>query len=147
MANNPVTRRVALLSLPRDTIDVPLPGGGTYPDKINGLWSSAAGAKLTGDAAARGYNALMGALGTLYRLDIQYYVELDFTGFREVVDTLGGVTVDVQSPVLDSPCPRRSGAATRNPARTSSGTRNRKTCRWSPMPCDSTISGPSPVTS
>ena len=38
-------------------------------------------------------------------------------------------------------------AATRNPARTSSGTRNRKTCRRSPMPCDSTISGPSPVTS
>jgi LCP family protein required for cell wall assembly len=110
---DPVTRRVALLSLPRDTIDVPLPGGGTYPDKINGLWSSAASQKLPGDAAARGYQALMGALGTLYRLDIQYYVELDFSGFREVVDTLGGVTVDVQSPVQDDHYPVTDSRAQR----------------------------------
>ena len=33
--------------------------------------------------------------------------------------------IDFQSPMLDSPCPRMSGAATRNPARTSSGARNR----------------------
>lgn len=51
--------------------------------------------------------------------------------------------INFHSPVLDSPCPRISAAATRNPARTSSGARNRKACRRSPTPCDSTISGPS----
>jgi len=55
--------------------------------------------------------------------------------------------IDFQSPMLDSPCPRMPAAATRNPARAGSGTVNRKTRRRSPTPCDSTISGPSPVTS
>ncbi|MFI5254333.1 MAG: LCP family protein [Candidatus Limnocylindrales bacterium] len=110
---DPVTRRVALLSLPRDTIDVPLAGGGTYAGKINGLWSAVAGNNPTAGEASRGYRTLMGALGTLYRLDIQYYVQVDFSGFKQVVDTLGGVTIDVQSPVQDDHFPLTDSTAIR----------------------------------
>ncbi|MGH2407506.1 MAG: LCP family protein [Candidatus Limnocylindrales bacterium] len=120
---DPVTRRVALLSLPRDTIDVPLPAkwaaasyfGGSYPGKINALWSLATDSPnlFPGTTASRGYTAIKGALGDLYKLDIQYYVEVDFAGFREVVDTLGGVTVDVQSPVQDDHYPVTDSRALR----------------------------------
>ena len=48
-----------------------------------------------------GYKALMGALGELYGLDIKYYVAVDLNSFRAVVNTLGGVIVDVQMPVMD----------------------------------------------
>src|SRR4029077_18627625 len=53
----------------------------------------------------RGYNGLKSILGYLYGLDIQYYVEVNFVGFQKVVDALGGVTVNVQIPVLDDNFP------------------------------------------
>jgi LCP family protein required for cell wall assembly len=112
---DPVTRRVALLTLPRDTTGVPLPPkwraasyyDGRYPGKINGLWLTASQSPrlFPGSDGQRGYVALKGALGTLYELDVQYYVEVDFSGFRQLVDTLGGVTVDVQTPVQDDRYP------------------------------------------
>ncbi len=44
----------------------------------------------------------MGALGELYDLDIKYYVAVDLNSFRNVVNTLDGVVVDVQLPVMDN---------------------------------------------
>jgi LCP family protein required for cell wall assembly len=112
---DPQTRQLAMFSLPRDTVNVPLPRswpaarawGGVYPAKINSLWMRATDAPtlFPGDARTRGYNALKGALGELYGLDIKYYVEVDFTGFKTVIDTLGGVIVDVQAPVTDDHYP------------------------------------------
>jgi LCP family protein required for cell wall assembly len=112
---DPQTRQVAMLSLPRDTVNVPLPSswpasrvwGGVYPAKINSLWMRATDSPtlFPGDIRTRGYNALKGALGELLGLDIKYYVEVDFTGFKKVVDTLGGVTIDVQAPVTDDHYP------------------------------------------
>src|SRR3972149_5314499 len=113
---DPVTKQVAMLSLPRDTTGVPLPRawraasyyrGGVYPDKINGLWTRAKGlpSLFPGDDRQRGYLALKGALGELYQLDVQFYVEVDFDGFKKVVDTLGGLTIDVQMPVSDDHYP------------------------------------------
>jgi hypothetical protein len=43
----------------------------------------------------------MGALSELYGLDIQYYVSVDLNSFRHVVNTIDGVVVDVQLPVMD----------------------------------------------
>ena len=54
-----------------------------------------------GNDRERGFNALMGTLGNLYGLDINYYVSVDMQTFRNVVNTLGGVVVDVQLPVYD----------------------------------------------
>jgi hypothetical protein len=48
-------------------------------------------------------------MGNLYGLDIKYYVEVNFQGFKNVVDALGGVTVNVQIPVLDDNFPSGSG--------------------------------------
>ena len=115
---DPVTKQVGMFSLPRDTEGVPLPSSwpahayysnGLYPGKINSLWARAAGSPglfpFPGSAYNRGMQALKGALGALYQLNIQYYVAVNFQGFENIIDTLGGVTVDVQMPVTDDKLP------------------------------------------
>jgi LCP family protein required for cell wall assembly len=119
---DPVTNQAAMLSLPRDTVDVPLPRqwrahgfyGGVYPAKINSLWARARGQAnlFPGERKDRGYTALKGALGELYQLKIPYYVQVDFDGFRKVVNTLGGVIIDVQMPVSDDNYPIGGGRST-----------------------------------
>ncbi len=114
---DPVTKNVAMFSLPRDTVNVPLPPaaqrvfGSVYQGKINSLWSNARNRPdaFPGTDRARGYNAMKEALGTLYGLNIQYYVMVNFQGFQQVVDTLGGVTINVQNPVVDDKYPGDNG--------------------------------------
>ncbi len=72
--------RLALLSIPRDTL-VDLPGHGT--DRIN-MASILGGIPLT----RRMVEELTG-------LKIDRYMMVDFRGFEELVDLLGGVEVDV----------------------------------------------------
>jgi LCP family protein required for cell wall assembly len=111
---DPASRQVAMFSLPRDTVGVPLPPiparsafGATWDRKINALF---------GQARARpdlfpggGYEGLKETLGYLYGIPINYFVEVDFSGFKTVVDALGGVTVNVQVPVVDDYYPGDAG--------------------------------------
>lgn len=111
---DPVTKQVAMFSIPRDTKEVPIPPGDarsvwgrTYGNKINSflvnnrnrtdLWP--------GGERLAGYNGLKAVLGELYDIDIRYFVEVDFNGFRKVVDAMGGVTINVQIPVVDDAFP------------------------------------------
>jgi LCP family protein required for cell wall assembly len=119
---DPVTKQVAMLQLPRDTVDVPLPPGParsvfgtTYAGKINSLWTAARARPdlFPGNDNQRGPNALKATLGYLYGLDIRYYVAVNFEGFKTIVDTLGGVTVNVQNPVMDDHYPGDSGRVIR----------------------------------
>jgi LCP family protein required for cell wall assembly len=113
---DPVSNQIVLFTLPRDTVDVPIPPtniaarnvfGGTYQGKINSWFSVVKGRSdlYPGTANTRGYTGLKDILGNLYGLDIKYYVEVNFDGFQKVVDALGGVTVNVQIPVLDDHYP------------------------------------------
>jgi LCP family protein required for cell wall assembly len=115
---DPKTNQVAMFSLPRDTIQVPLPPGpaqGLYgsvlPCKINSLWAKAQARPdvFPGNDKQRGYQALKDTLGNLYGLDIPYYAEVNFDGFKKVVDAVGGVTINVQIPVLDDQYPGDDG--------------------------------------
>ena len=115
---DPVTKEVAMFQVPRDTVDVPVPAnarpvwGSVYRGKINSwyaqnrvrpdLWPGAT-------TRARGFNALKALLGELYGLDIRYYVMANFQGFRDAVNTLGGVQVNVQIPVAESDYPVAGG--------------------------------------
>jgi LCP family protein required for cell wall assembly len=119
---DPVTKQVAMFSLPRDTQEVPVPPGPaqrvwgrTYGQKINAwfvnnrrrsdLWP--------GNDRTRGYNALKAIMGELYDLKIRYFVEVNFEGFKKVVDALGGVTINVQVPVVDDTFPGTTGRTQR----------------------------------
>ena len=75
---NPLTHRVQLISTPRDSY-VELPSYGDYD-------------KLT-HAGIYGVSESIRALEELYGVEVDYYVRVNFTGFEEIVDALGGITV------------------------------------------------------
>jgi polyisoprenyl-teichoic acid--peptidoglycan teichoic acid transferase len=113
---DPASKNVVMFSLPRDTVDVPLPPGparrvygSVYQQKINAFWSSVRKRDdlFPGDPKKNlpGYNGLKAILGNLYGLDIKYFVEVNFDGFQRVVDQMGGVTINVQMPVTDDRFP------------------------------------------
>lgn len=116
---DPASGQVVMFTLPRDTVDVPVPPGpgrnvwgSVYAGKINSFFVAARNRSDVfpgASAKARGYNGLKAILGNLFDLDIKYYAEVDFEGFRKVVDALGGVTVNVQVPVLDDNFPQPGG--------------------------------------
>ena len=99
---DPVTETVSLLSLARDMVDVPLPGGGSYAGKINSLLSYARihPGEFPG-SSGDGHDVLMAAVGTLLGLDIEQYAQVELGGFVAIVDSLGGVDVNVAHAFCD----------------------------------------------
>ncbi len=83
---------VDLLSVPRD-LWVPIAGDGSL-GRINGAFN--------GDG---GPDRLTATVESALGIEINHYLEIDFTGFRDVVDALGGITVDFANPTRD----QRSG--------------------------------------
>lgn len=119
---DPVTNQVAMFQLPRDTVDVPIPKGparqlfgSVYAGKINSWFVAIRNRPdlYPGTDQTRGYNGLKAILGELYGIEIKYYVEVNFDGFEKIVDALGGVTVNVQVPVVDDRFPAGGGALQR----------------------------------
>ncbi len=81
--------RIDFISVPRDTVDVPLPDGTTYRHKINSI------------ADALGIEALPGAMSTLLGVPIDHYVRIDMDDFIWLVDAVGGIDVDVKTHLVD----------------------------------------------
>lgn len=82
---DPLTREIALLSVPRDTL-VEIPG---RPGREKITHAHAYGGPLKSLLTV---SAFLGE-------PIHYYVKVDFKGFASLVDLLGGVTVDVEKPM------------------------------------------------
>jgi LCP family protein required for cell wall assembly len=78
--------RVYMMSIPRDT-RVDIPGRGR--DKIN-----AAYAYGQASLSIRTVESFLG-------VDINHYVEVDFQGFKKLVDTLGGIDITVPKGIND----------------------------------------------
>ena len=76
---NTDTKNILLLSTPRDFyVDYSVTGG--------------AKDKLT-HAGIYGIDASIDALERLYDIDVNYYLRINFTGFMDVIDALGGISV------------------------------------------------------
>jgi polyisoprenyl-teichoic acid--peptidoglycan teichoic acid transferase len=89
---DPVSRKVAMVSFPRDIANFPLYSGGKYTDKINSLMSFAGKHK---DRFPDGpVNTLTKELGYLVGAPIHYYAAVDLDGFRRLIDKVGGVDID-----------------------------------------------------
>jgi LCP family protein required for cell wall assembly len=80
---------LTLVSLPRDTVDVPLATGGSYGGKINGLY------------ATLGLDALKGAMATMYGVAIDAHVVMDMDDVSAIVNAVGGVSVNNPYPLAD----------------------------------------------
>jgi LCP family protein required for cell wall assembly len=84
---NPSKHLISMLSIPRD-LDVPIPGHGT--NKINASF------------AYGGPPLLIHTVNHLTALGINHVVLVDFDGFRDLIDSLGGVTVYNPTKVVSS---------------------------------------------
>ncbi len=79
---DPIKHHVEMISIPRDAY-VPNSLYDNYPDKLTHL----------------GYNGLydmMDTLESIFDIEIDYYARVSFSSLIEIVDALGGITVDVQ---------------------------------------------------
>ncbi len=89
---NPETRQVLLVSTPRDYyVEISSP-----QKSLNGKKD-----KLT-HAGLGGPNASRETLSNLYGIDINYYFKVNFSGFQEIVDALGGISVDSEYSFKDT---------------------------------------------
>ena len=88
-----VNNVVRLLSLPRD-LWVYIPGYGNNRINTADLWGELA-RKGTGPEWVK--QTIYHNLG----IPIHYYVRVDFQGFMQIIDTIGGIDVDVDCPLPD----------------------------------------------
>ena len=78
-AVNPLTKQILLVNTPRDYY----------------IWNTAGGGardKLT-HCGLYGIDCSMSTLGNLYDQEVEYYVQVNFTGFKKLIDAMGGITV------------------------------------------------------
>ena len=83
MAVNPTTRQILLLNTPRDY----------YVQNSAGNWAYD---KLT-HCGIYGIDCSISTLENLYDIEINYYIQLNFTGFETLIDDIGGITVYLDS--------------------------------------------------
>jgi cell envelope-related function transcriptional attenuator common domain len=76
---NSETRTILLVSTPRDYY-VEFPNLGNRRDKLT-------------HAGVFGIDTSMSTLEQLYDVDLSYYVRMNFTGFKSIIDELGGIDV------------------------------------------------------
>lgn len=90
---NPSNHKVRLLSIPRDT-RIQLPGIGLT--KIN---HAHALGELNGKGVHSGTMAAIQAVSDLCGCTINYYAKTNFEGFEHFIDAIGGLDVELASPV------------------------------------------------
>lgn len=113
---DPTTGDTAMLSVPRNMVNVPLPDG-------YGAWACDCFPRLLNDLYIAGIespnafpgpqepevNAVKAGIGHLLDLEIHYYALVTLDAFVGVVDALGGVVVDVQYNIVDESYPHENG--------------------------------------
>ena len=100
---DPKTGEGAMISVPRDLYGVPLGDGRVYNAKLNSLLATAGADPETYPEG--GPATLKAAIGELLGTEIHYFAAIDIEGLRQVIDTIGGVDVNVESPISDPTYP------------------------------------------
>jgi polyisoprenyl-teichoic acid--peptidoglycan teichoic acid transferase len=88
MTLDPITMKAGILSIPRD-LWVNIPGYGY--NRINAAYAFGEGDKLPGGGPGLAIKTVENFLG----VEVNYYAQVDFLTFEEMIDTIGGVCLDV----------------------------------------------------
>ncbi len=88
--------KIHLLSIPRDLYVAY--GTGQGAGKINALYS-------LGRSHGEGINRLATKISEITGQPIDHYVVIDFSGFKQIIDILGGVEVNVEQDIIDPEYP------------------------------------------
>ncbi|MEX1995536.1 MAG: LCP family protein [Candidatus Saccharimonadales bacterium] len=98
---DPINNKAALLSIPRD-LWVRIPGNGSQ--KINAAYAYGKQKSTAKNEAGKQEDALDlldKTLEPVLGIPIHYHAVMDFTAFRQLVNAVGGVTVDVPEQLYD----------------------------------------------
>lgn len=98
---DPIAGAVSMVSVPRDTVDVPLADGRLFHPKINSLVSYVNHYPSKFPGAPSGEAVLAAALGELLNVHIDGWAEVNLPGFVKVIDSIGGVDVTVTDALCD----------------------------------------------
>lgn len=104
---DPQARTASMLSIPRDSV-APIPRLGWA--KINTAYGYGYANAATLYGAGTEPSAAGGALAAeaveqFLGVPVDYIAQVDFRGFEQLVDSVGGVLIDVPSPILDAEYP------------------------------------------
>ncbi|HDH07725.1 MAG TPA: hypothetical protein ENG89_01760, partial [Candidatus Moranbacteria bacterium] len=90
------TKKVALLSLPRDLyVNIP---DTSYYTKINSVYQY-------GINSNKGIMPIKKTVEDITNLDIHYFLVMDFEGFKKIIDDIGKINVYVEKDIYDSRYP------------------------------------------
>ncbi|HZR44155.1 MAG TPA: LCP family protein [Ktedonobacteraceae bacterium] len=87
----PQTHHTSLISVPRDLWVQNPPNSGQYT-KINAVYEFASN---NGKQPSAGGDTAAAKVALVTGLDVKYWLTIDFTGFKKVIDSIGGVDVYV----------------------------------------------------
>jgi polyisoprenyl-teichoic acid--peptidoglycan teichoic acid transferase len=102
---DPVGHTVSLVSIPRDLVDTPLGNGDVFGPKLNSLHAYAAAHPE--EFPEGPMRTLEDAVGALLGISIQYHATVDFEGFVDIVDAVGGVDIVAPRSFDDPTYPKR----------------------------------------
>lgn len=124
---DPVNNTATMLSIPRDLwVQQPVPYFGKQ-QKINAAFESGKyeymgrqdSSNQNAAAVEAGFNNLDNVIEKVTGVQINYHVLVNFQAFRQAVDTVGGVTVNVPTPLVDPTMAWENGG---NPVLADAGT-------------------------
>jgi LCP family protein required for cell wall assembly len=91
---NSVHETITLFSIPRDLyVDYP---GSSRQGKINRIYET-----FLSTSSSHGMEKLKEKITQVTGKEIDYYMNVDFNGFTEVVDALGGVEISLEENFVD----------------------------------------------
>lgn len=89
MSINATHTQLTMISVPRDTVDVPLPDGTVWRQKLNGIYSQ------------KGVDTLRDTLDGLLGAKIDFVIVVNMDDFAAIVDAFGGVDLTVPEAIND----------------------------------------------
>jgi LCP family protein required for cell wall assembly len=114
----PQSGDAAMFSIPRNLGETPLPDGmgiwdcGCFPDILTHLWANAEWYPYAfGGPQPPPVNALKGAVGSIFDIDVHFYAKVELAGFVALIDALGGLTIDVPRRIVDTAYPHEDGGS------------------------------------
>lgn len=105
---DPINKTVVMLSVPRDLYVKQADGEWTKVNAVNAD-ASTIYCKVNScpSGVDKGGEAMKATIGSILGIQINNFIRLDFNGFKQLVDTVGGVDVNVPTTLSDPlyPCP------------------------------------------
>lgn len=107
---DPLEKHVNMMSIPRDLLVTQ--AGGLGQAKMSDVYANGEIAKYV-DPTRGGIALVRDTIEQNFRIQIDFYAQVDFNGFRKIVDAFGGVTVDNPYPIKDDEYPTEDYQFTR----------------------------------